>query len=514
MRILYVDIDTLRPDHLSCYGYPRNTSPNIDRIARDAIRFDNCYVSDAPCLPSRAACWTGRFGIHNGIINHGGTHADLNLEGANRGFLGNFRRAQLAAILKYPDTHTVSVSPFAERHGAWWFNSGFKEMYNTGKIGSERADEIVPIALDWLDRNQDRDNWFLHVNVWDPHTTFRTPMEYGEPFGNEAPPAWPTEDVIEHHFNSYGPHGAQEVSGYAPIDRAEAFPRDLPQIKNREDYARWINGYDTGIWYADMWVGKILDKLENQGLLDDTMMVVTADHGENHGELGVYGDHHTADRITCRVPYILKVPGMTDGGRIDSALHYQMDLSATLIELLGKRVPPEWDGRSIAESLKAGKEDGRDEVIISNNAWACQRSVIWGKWLAIRTYHTGYKPFPEYMLFDMEADPQEAVNLADAHPHVLAEGMMRLEKCVSDMLDTSDSGMDPMQTVIREGGPFHANDNSPEIPTYFERLRRTERAFYADWLEENGGKPIPDDAPWAAALKPGQTCLKKPYRPV
>jgi choline-sulfatase len=175
MRILYIDIDTLRPDHLSCYGYPRNTSPNIDRIAQDAIRFDNCYVSDAPCLPSRAACWTGRFGIHNGVINHGGTHADLSLDGVKRGFVGNFQRLSLATVVKHPDIHTVSVSPFAERHAAWWFYSGFREMYNTGKFGSERADEIVPVALDWLDRNQDRDNWFLHVNVWDPHTTFRTP---------------------------------------------------------------------------------------------------------------------------------------------------------------------------------------------------------------------------------------------------------------------------------------------------------------------------------------------------
>lgn len=511
MRILYIDIDTLRPDHLSCYGYPRNTSPNIDRICRDAIRFDNCYVSDAPCLPSRAACWTGRFGIHSGVINHGGTHADLNLEGPKRGFLGNFRRANLAAVIKFPEMHTVSVSPFAERHAAWWFYSGFKEMHNTGKIGSERADEIVPIALDWLERNVDRDNWFLHVNVWDPHTTFRTPMEYGEPFADQAPPDWPPEEMIQHHFNSYGPHGAQEASGFAPIERAKKFPRDLPQIRNRDDFTRWINGYDTGIWYADMWVGKLLETLEAQGILDDTMIVVTSDHGENHGELGVYGDHHTADRITCRVPYILRVPGLTDGGRIDSLLHYQMDLSATLLELLGKRVPPDWDGRSFAEALSAGEDEGREELIVSNNAWACQRGVLWDKWLAIRTYHTGYKAFPEYMLFDVDADPHESVDLAGACPDVLAEGMLRLERWTSDMLDSSDSGMDPMRTVIREGGPFHANDNSPEIPAYLERLRQTNRGYYADWLKENGGRPIPDGAPWAAALKPGQSYLTKPF---
>ncbi len=59
MRILYFDIDTLRADHLGCYGYHRNTSPTIDTVAKDAVRFDNCYVSDAPCLPSRSATWSG-----------------------------------------------------------------------------------------------------------------------------------------------------------------------------------------------------------------------------------------------------------------------------------------------------------------------------------------------------------------------------------------------------------------------------------------------------------------------
>ena len=513
MRILYIDIDTLRPDHLSCYGYERKTSPNIDRICRNAIRFDNCYVSDAPCLPSRAACWTGRFGIHSGIINHGGAMADPNPDGIQRGFLGNLRRLNLAAVIKYPDTYTVSISPFAERHAAWWFYSGFREMHNPGKYGMERADEVVPLAMEWLDRNAERDNWFLHVNVWDPHTVFRTPMEYGNPFEGCDPPEWPTQEVIRHHFNSYGPHGAREVSGYAPVVREEAFPRDLPQIRNRSDFAKWINAYDTGIWYADMWIGRLLDKLESQGILDDTMMVVTSDHGENHGELGVYGDHQTADRITCRVPYILRVPGLSDVGRAERGLHYQMDMSATILELLGKRVPADWDGLSFAEALQAGEESGRDELVISNNAWSCQRSVVWDRWLAVRTYHTGFKAFPEYMLFDLEADPLETRDLSGELPETLAEGMRRLERWTSEMIRSADQNADPMWTVMDEGGPFHANENSTEFANYLKRLRETGRSYYADWLAENKGKPIPASAPWAAALKPGQKYLKKPYSP-
>ena len=85
MRLLYLDIDTLRADHLSCYGYHRTTTPNIDALATDGTRFTNVYASDVPCLPSRAALMSGTFGIRNGVVNHGGSGAELRIEGARRG---------------------------------------------------------------------------------------------------------------------------------------------------------------------------------------------------------------------------------------------------------------------------------------------------------------------------------------------------------------------------------------------------------------------------------------------
>ncbi len=513
MRVLYLDIDTLRPDHLSCYGYRRPTSPNLDQLAARSIRFDNCYASDAPCLPSRASCWTGRLGIHTGLINHGGECADPQPEGAGRSFRHARARDTLAHAIKYAGLHPVSISPFAERHTAWWFYSGFKEMYNPGLGGMERADQVVPLALDWLDRNQDRDDWFLHVNVWDPHTFFRTPTEHGDPFAGQPAPDWMTDERITHHWHSYGPHSAQEVSGYSPVDRSRDFPRDLGQIRDRAAFNRWIDGYDTGIWYADLWIGKILEKLEQQGKLHDTAIIVTSDHGENHGELGVYGDHQTADHITCRVPYLLYWPGLTDGGRVDRALHYQSDLSATLLQLLNIKVPADWDGRGFAEAVQTGREEGRGDLVIANNAWSCQRGVRWDDWMFIRTYHTGYKPFPEYMLFDLAQDPHETTNLARQKPELVAEGTRRLEAWQAEMMRTADRPIDPMWIVMREGGPLHANDRSGETRKYLARLRETGRAGYADWLEKNSGRPIPAGAPWAASLEPGQQFLRAPCQP-
>ena len=153
MRILYVDIDTLRADHLGCYGYHRNTSPNIDRIAAEGVRFTQCYTTDAPCLPSRTALFSGRFGIHNGVINHGGLAADIPREGAPRGFKSGFSQSVWMSRLRQAGYHTVSISPFAERHSAWHFYAGFSEMYNPGRGGMESAEHVTPTVLKWIEQH-------------------------------------------------------------------------------------------------------------------------------------------------------------------------------------------------------------------------------------------------------------------------------------------------------------------------------------------------------------------------
>src|SRR4051794_13545911 len=112
MRILYIDIDTLRPAHLGCYGYHRPTTPHIDAIAARGVRFDNVYASDVPCLPSRTALVTGMFGIRNGVANHGGAAADLASWGADRGFFGRTASGTLPAVLMQAGFHAASISSF------------------------------------------------------------------------------------------------------------------------------------------------------------------------------------------------------------------------------------------------------------------------------------------------------------------------------------------------------------------------------------------------------------------
>ncbi len=479
MRILYFDIDTLRPDHLGCYGYRRDTSPNIDRIAAEGTIFTNYYASDAPCLPSRAALFLGRPGIHTGVVDHGGIAADPYIIGEDRAFRLQHEWHSWVMAMRNAGFYTASFSPFGERHSAWWFYSGWREQYNSGKGGSERADEVVPAALDWIERRGSEENWFLHINVWDPHTGYRTPEEFGFPFEDEPIEDWISEEKIRADFESFGPHSAQDLANIGPGKESARAPS---QIRNLADYRKWINGYDTGILYADHWFGKVLAALEQKGVLDETAIIISSDHGENQGELNIYGDHHTADYITARIPMIVRWPGMR-GGQVDHGLHYNYDLPPTLMELVDGECPARWDGRSFAGSL-SGEQTGRDSLVLGNCAWSCQRGVRWDDWVLLRNYHSGMKNFRPYMLFNVAEDPHEQNDLAEQRPDVVNQGIRTLEAWHADMMATSESRIDPLWTVMAQGGPYHTRY---AVDDYIEHLRETGRPEAADWLEDTEG---------------------------
>jgi arylsulfatase A-like enzyme len=479
MRLLYVDIDTLRADHLGCYGYHRDTSPNIDELARRAVRFENCYNSDAPCLPSRSALWSGRCGFHTGVVNHGGTAADPFIEGPTRGFRDRFYATSWMSALRRLGLRTVTISPFGERHAAWHWYAGYNEVYNPGKGGMEIADDVTPIALDWIRRNGRSDSWFLHVNYWDPHTPYRTPEAFGNPFETHPLPDWLTEEVRQRGWDGFGPHSPQEPHGWGGEATHLHHPRVPAQLDSMEAVKRWIDGYDVGIAYADQHVGQLLNSLADVGVLDDTVIMISADHGENQGELNVWGDHQTADQLTCRVPLIVRWPGLTDQPRVDRALHYQYDWAATLVELLGGQVSPNWDGRPFTQPFRQGREGGRAYLVTSQQAWACQRTVRFDDYLCLRTYHDGYKQLAPMMLFDLAADPHEQHDLASERPEVVDRAMKLLTDWRHEMMSTSQHDVDPMMTVLREGGPHHT---CGQLPAYLARLRATGRAHHAELL--------------------------------
>ncbi len=485
MRILYIDLDACTPSHLSCYGYHRQTSPVIDSIASRGMRCTNMYCSDAPCLPSRTAFYQGRFGIQTGVVGHGGTAADTKREGPGRSFRSCYEEQAFPRELQKAGFHTAMVSPFGQRHAAHQYYAGFNEVHNTGGGGSEPAEVVQPVIERWLEGNATRDNWYLHVNFWDIHTPYRAPMSYGNPFEDDPIPDWLTDELIAQHVKQAGPHTAQDLGMFGDNNTAK-FPRLPLRITDRKSLKQWLDGYDTAIRYVDDMIGRIVGILKQAGVYEDTAIIISADHGENQGELGIYGEHGTADHATCNIPFIVKWPGKASAS-VDDGLHYHLDWAPTCIQLIDRQehCPPIWDGQSFANSLHDGSDAGRDELIISQCAHVCQRSVRFNHdgraWLYIRTYHDGYHLFPRDMLYDLNTDPHELDNVADQHPAVLREAAWRLshwhDEQMFKMTQYASDSVDPMWTVMREGGPFH---------TLFPVLGLNSLADYLDRLESTG----------------------------
>lgn len=407
-------------------------------------------------MPSRTALMSGKFGIHTGVVGHGGTAADMRREGASRGFADRLRDECLPGVLRRIGCKTASISTFAERHSVWTFNAGFNEVFNQGGHGHETAEQVLPIALKWLEDNAKEENWFLHLNFWDPHTPYRTPDHIGNPFENDPMPAWITEEVFQQHKQKQGQHSIDDMNKLA---KSHYFrhARHSKAIEEYNDLRTIIDNYDCAIRYLDDHVGQVFDKLKELGLWENTAIMISADHGENMGELGIYSEHGTADQGTCRIPMIIRWPGGAKGV-VNEGLHYHLDLAPTLADLLHAPKPESWDGQSYASSITEGGQTGREYLVVSQCAHVCQRSVRFDQWLYIRTYHDGHHGFPKEMLFDLDKDPYEQTNLAGERRDIVLKAVYLLSEWHDEMMSTMPYDNDPLWTVMKEGGPLHAKE--------------------------------------------------------
>lgn len=484
MRILYIDVDTLRPDHLASYGYHRSTAPNLERLAERSVLFDRYYCSDSPCLPSRAALSSGQFGITNGVIGHFGRAGQFRLDPGHGPAPG---RPMLGQRLQQYGWYTAAVSLFAERHRAYWFCGNYREVIRaSGELNDEQAHQINPVAIDWIRRNRDRDQWFLHVHYWEPHTDYLVGPEWVERAAGSGPvQAWPDEDTIAAHGEKvYGPRSALDLH-YTRLGAGKSAVRHaMPDaVASRADFELLINGYDATILYWDRYFGELLDILEEEGLAADTAIIVSGDHGESLGENGSYAEHGLANEPTLRVPLIIYWPGLTDKlsseDRHRRELIYNIDFAPTLCDLLGVPIPPGWQGRTFAGGLRAEAIESRPYLVLGQGAHTYQRAVRTADHLYIRTYHPGSFRAEWEQLFDVGRDPYLTRDLLEAEPDVTQAMRARLSEWWHHHAGRPGSPPDPMLVTLQTGPTFYADPGA-----YMDHLRSTGRKDLADDLLE------------------------------
>lgn len=482
MKIIYVDVDTLRPDHTGPYGYIRPITPNLDEMAASSVVFDRYYCSDSPCLPSRTALTSGQFGMSNGVIGHFGDDARFRLDSGHAPQPG---RPLLGQLLGGAGYLCGAVSSFADRHRAYFFLGNFREsMQVTPQIGDEPANLVNDAAIDWIGRHRDVDDWYLHLTHWEPHTDYLQDASWTERAAASGPtPPWPDQEAIDRHVSEvYGPRGALDLH-YADGPRRSRVPHNMPdEIRTRADFEHLINGYDGAICFWDFEFGRLRRAIAEMGLAGEVAIIVSADHGESLGELGLYAEHGLASEPVHRLPMIVYWPGITDqpgvAGRHCDALLYNIDYAPTIADLLGLDKPARWQGTSYAGAIRGQDIPSRPYLVWGHGAHTYQRAVRTREHLYIRTYHPGCFRAEWESLFDVTKDPYLTVNLIDCES-LLADSMRaRLAQWWNFYAGTPGALPDPMQGSLQAGPALY---NEPG--RYLQHLRDTGRGHLAADLE-------------------------------
>jgi arylsulfatase A-like enzyme/Tfp pilus assembly protein PilF len=388
-NLVVITIDTLRADHLECYGYKGVRTPRINALASDGILVENAYTPVPLTLPSHASIFTGTYPVFHGVRDF-------------TGFTLSRDRTTLATMLKSAGYRTGAVVASAVLEARWGINQGFQFYYdnfppalpeNWQVVAERRGDEVVRESIRWLDA-QKGGPFFLWAHLFDPHDPYTPP---------------------------------------APYDR---------QYSSRP--------YDGEIAYTDDNVGRLIDSLKQKGMYDNTLIVLLGDHGEGLGEHGESTHGFFIYDSTLRVPMIFKLPGASAprGRRISGPLR-TIDVVPTVLQVLGLsgRVQArEVQGRGAYAaflgrgSLSAIAAEAEIMLPFYHFEWSPLSSIRIGRYKYIEA------PRPE--LYDTTADPGEKHDLSRENRAVTAQLKAQLGQDLARY-----SSKNPAAAIPRDADP-------------------------------------------------------------
>lgn len=375
--IILISIDTCRADYLSCYGYPRRTTPNIDALAQEAVLFSNVYTPVPITLPAHSSMLTGTIPPYHGV------HYNLNYRLSSSNLT-------LAEIMHQHGYRTAAIigafvldSLFGLDQGFDTYNDQYLEPIESMVGGNERrAAEVTHFACDFLEEHG-RQPFFLFLHYYDPHFPYEPP----EPF-------------------------------------ASVF---------------WNNPYAGEIAYTDRSIGVVIEKLKDLGLYDSALIIITGDHGEMLGEHNEYAHGYFIYQSSLKVPLVVKLPGKSEHKKVDDAVGL-IDIVPTTLGYLGIAIPGEVQGKDLSQFFKKKSEIKKNERHIYCESllptqYGCTPllGLVNDRWKYIQA------PRPE--LYDISKDPREAENLVNKHPKRARLLQKHLEMVLQDhvRIDRSDS---------------------------------------------------------------------------
>ncbi|MCB1022507.1 MAG: sulfatase [Bryobacterales bacterium] len=318
MNVLFVTIDTLRADHLSAWGYHLETSPNLDKLAAEGVRYENAYTVTSRTAPSHLSMFTSRYPQEHGAKLNGFALPQDSKFLLLPQVLQKHGYKNAAFVSAWPLTKKLTkIDPYFDV-----YDEDLSRSYQT--INSMRyAEDVTPRAIDWIKKNK-QGPFFAWVHYFDPHSPYDFRPEY-------------------------------EV-------KKQTGKPDHTKDRGEDVVMKDLQAYNSEILYTDHWVGKLIEALDAEGLKENTLVIVTADHGESIGERGYQGHSHRLYESVVHIPLIFRMPGTVQAGKTVSTRVSTLDLMPTILDMTLKKsdpnakVPTDMDGRSLAANLEKGEE--------------------------------------------------------------------------------------------------------------------------------------------------------------
>lgn len=381
--IIYL-VDALRADHLGCYGYERETSPNIDRLAEDGIVFEKFISEGSWTRPSVASLMTG---LHHRV------HGVMDMEDALKDSV-----TLISEILHDRGYTTGIISLNAHMHEKFGFNKGFDEFLIWDIEELDTSSRIANDATFELLEKHRGEPVFLYIHTVDPHDPYQPEKEYR---------------IFESDYDGTIDGSAKSLA------RLERLPRDKVPREHVEQVEAL---YDAEIRHNDEQFGKLIDKIKQLGLYDRSIIIFTADHGEEFFEHGGFKHGQTVYTESVHVPFILKLPDQRFSGTLIRDLAMTVDIVPTILDLVGISAEPEFDGKSLKPLISSTKPAHRvlfNEIDMKSKDFRAE-ALYRGKWklnVPLSPKNTArLEAGGPLELFDIEKDWAETKNLYSEYP--------------------------------------------------------------------------------------------------
>ncbi len=391
-NLLLVGIDSLRPDHMSLYGYPRLTTPHLDRFVAGGSIFSNTFSPSIPTTPGYSSMFTGMdvFGTDVVALRHEG---------------GLGKHVTTVAEILGKEGYATTCVGFSGNPASRGFQKYLDfDGWGSWKEGrSHKAENLNAVTIPELKRLAGgKKPFFLFLRHMDPHAPYLPPEPFHRMFydGNE----------FDKKHKSLEP-----VMEFKPF--CDFFATWFPPGCRDKDYI--IAQYDGALAYMDSCIANIFATMRTLGIEEETLVVIDSDHGETHYDHDCFFDHHGIYDCTLHIPLVFVYPGKVPAGTRFADYCQMKDILPTTLELMGIKTGIKFDGRSLVPLMRGKDRMPEPEFYITECTWMRKHGWRTPQWKLIHALEPDFHFKPEVELYNLVTDPRENHNLAAKEPEIV-----------------------------------------------------------------------------------------------